>query len=386
LSVADAEDSVTGHRVHGMGLAMEAPTWPAITDDEAAAVLACFPAAASIEGLRWHSPRPFSAATLIDTMEGVLLLKRHDHRVRTVAGLAEEHTFIAHLARAGTPVPEVLRTVDGASAVAVGKWTYELHRQGAGDDAYRDRPSWTPFRSPGHAHAAGVALARLHQASYGFDAPVRVAQPLVASFGILSAVEPLTAVEAYVDARPVLGAFLAGRPWRRQLSSLFAAAGDGLAHRIADQRPLWTHNDWHPSNLLWSAMGTVETVFDFGLADRTCAAHDLAIAIERTAFAWLALGKGRDDAIADPVAALSLLAGYETIRPLNRDEIDTVIRLLPLVHIEFALSEIAYFAGIVGDLDAASLAWEGYLLGHADWFLSASGQAFLTHLRVDRSA
>jgi hypothetical protein len=33
-------------------------------------------------------------------------------------------------------------------------------------------------------------------------------------------------------------------------------------------------------------------VFDFGLADRSCAAHDLAIAIERTAFAWLELGGG----------------------------------------------------------------------------------------------
>lgn len=382
--MGDAEDVVRGHRVHGMGLGMEAPTWPAITDDEAAAVLARFPAATPITGLRWHSPRPFSAATLIDTADGALLLKRHDQRVRSVAGLAEEHGFIAHLAASGAPVPDILRTADGTSAVAAGGWSYELHRQGAGDDLYRDRPSWTPFLSHAHAHAAGVALARLHHASRGYDAPARVTQPLVASVAILSAVEPLTAAEAYVDARPALAAFLATRPWRRQLSSLFAAAGDGLAYRIADQPPLWTHNDWHPSNLLWSATGAIETVFDFGLADRTCAAHDLAIAIERTAFAWLELGVGRDDAIADPVAALSLLAGYETIRPLSRSEFDTIIRLLPLVHIEFALSEIAYFAGIVGDLAAASLAWEGYLLGHAEWFLSAAGQDLLDCLRGSR--
>jgi Ser/Thr protein kinase RdoA (MazF antagonist) len=379
------EDQDPGHLVHGMGRAMEAPTWPTITRDEAVAVLAHFPAATAIEGLRWHSPRPFSAATLIDATDGALLLKRHDHRVRTVAGLAEEHGFIDHLAEAGMPVPEVLRTADGAGAVAMGEWTYELHRQGAGDDTYRDRPSWTPFLSQHHAHAAGVALARLHRAADGFDAPSRSTQPLVASVGILSAAEPLTAAEAYVDARPPLGAFLAGRPWRRQLSSLFAAAGDGLARRVAEQRPLWTHNDWHPSNLLWSADGAVETVFDFGLADRTFAAHDLAIAIERTAFAWLELGEGHDDAIADPAAALSLLAGYETIRPLSHDEVDTVIRLLPLVHVEFALSEVGYFSGIVGDPEAASLAWDGYLLGHAEWFISASGQAFLAHLRVGRS-
>ena len=359
---------------------MEVPTWPAITADEAAAVLARFPAAGRIEALRWHSPRPFSAATLIETTQGAFLLKRHDCRVRTVTGLGEEHQIMAHLAAAGIKVPEVLRAAEGASAVALGEWSYELHHRGAGDDLYRDRPSWTPFRSDGHARAAGVALAQVHRASRGYDAPARGVQPLVASFGILSAADPIAAAEAYVAARPALAAFLTGRPWRSRLSALFAAAGDGLARRIADQAPLWTHNDWHPSNLLWAADGTVETVFDFGLADRTCAAHDLAIAIERTAFAWLQLGKGQDDAIADPDAALSVIAGYATIDPPGLAMIETVLRLLPLVHIEFALSEIDYFVGVVGDADAASLAWDGYLLGHAEWFFSAAGRDFLARV------
>ncbi|WP_157177861.1 phosphotransferase enzyme family protein [Sphingomonas prati] len=363
-----------------MGIAMEAPTWPAITPDEAAAVLARFPTVGRIEGLRWHSPRPFSAATLIDTTHGAVVLKRHDRRVRDVAGLVEEHRFIAHLTEAGTPVPAVLRTADGASVVALGDWTYELHGQGAGHDLYRDRPSWTPFRSRDHAYAAGVALARLHQASVGYDAPARGVQPLVASFGILPVADPLAAAEAYVAARPALGAFLAGRAWRRELAALFAASGVGLATILADQPPLWTHNDWHPSNLLWSDDGTVETVFDFGLADRSCAVHDLAIAIERTAIAWLRLGQGADDAIADPPAARSLIAGYASVLPLGPGAIDAVVRLLPLVHLEFAMSEVAYFAGILGDTASASLAWDGYLLGHADWFRSAPGRDFLARL------
>ena len=376
-----AAASTTDHLVHGMGLALEAPVWPAITSHEATEVLALYPGAAPIEALRWHSPRPFSAATLIETTGDTLLLKRHDRRVRTVAGLAEEHAFIAHLSGAGMPVPEVMLIRDGASAVALGDWTYELHRQAAGDDLYCDRQSWTPFRSAQHAHAAGIALARLHRASQGFDAPARIVQPLVASFHILSATDPIAAMEAYVEARPALAAFLAGRRWRSRLSALFAAFGEGLAPLVAGQRPLWTHNDWHPSNLLWTAQGTVETVFDFGLADRTCAAYDLAIAIERTAFAWLELGAGHDDAIADPTAALSLIAGYETITPLEDEEREAILRLLPLVHIEFALSEIDYFAGIVGDPAAASLAWDGYLFGHAEWFLSAAGRDFLAALR-----
>ncbi|QXT37857.1 phosphotransferase [Sphingomonas sanguinis] len=365
-----------------MGLALEAPTWPAITPDEAAAVLARFPGAAPIEALHWHSPRPFSAATLIHTTGGALLLKRHDRRVRDLAGLAEEHGFIAHLSAAGMPVPELCRTAEGASAVALGEWTYELHRRSAGDDLYRDRLSWTPFRSYDHAHAAGRSLASLHRAAQGYDAPARRVQPLVASFTILPAADPLAAVQAYVDARPALAAFLEKRSWWRHLASLFAASGDGLAPLLARQQPLWTHNDWHPSNLLWAADDTVETVFDFGLSDRTCAAYDLATAIERTAFAWLELGEGRDDRIADPAAALSLIAGYEAVSPLDSLMREAVVRLLPLVHIEFALSEIDYFAGVVGDSDAAILAWDGYLLGHADWFRSAAGCDFLASLRA----
>ncbi len=377
-------DPAGTHRVHGMGLAMEEPVWPAITPDEAAAALDCFPGAGAIEALRWHSPRPFSAATLVQSSGGAFLLKRHDRRVRSVAGSAEEHGFIAHLAAAGMPVPELWRTQEGASAVTLGAWTYELHGRAAGEDLYRDCQSWTPFRSHDHAPAAGRALAQLHRASSGYAAPTRKVQPLVASFTILPATDPMAAAEAYVCARPALSGFLADRPWRRQLATLFAVSGDGLARALAGQKPLWTHNDWHPSNLLWAKDGTVETVFDFGLADRTCAVHDLATAIERTAFAWLALGEGRDDGIADPGAALALIAGYQMVGPMDAAMMEAVVRLLPLVHIEFALSEIDYFAGIAGDPDAAQLAWEGYLLGHADWFRSVAGQDFLAGLRAGR--
>ena len=246
--------------------------------------------------------------------------------------------------------------------------------EAAGEDGYRDRLSWTPFRSLGHAQAAGEALARLHRASHGFDAPARRQQPLVASFAILAAADPMAAVEAYVEARPALAAFLADRPWRRRLSALFAAAGRGLPAIAARQAPLWTHNDWHPSNLLWSGDGRVRTWLDFGLADRSCAAHDLAIAIERTAFAWLELGQGRDDDLADPLAAETLIAGYRMGVAPDPSVVEASIRLLPLVHVEFALSEIDYFAGIVDDRAAAALAWDTYLLGHAEWFLSPAGR------------
>ena len=368
--------STLGHQVHGMGTGLEAPTWPPITADEAAAVVARFPAAGRVEALCWHSPRPFSAAALARTSRGAFFLKRHHRRVRSPEGLGEEHAFMAHLAAAGAAVPEVMRTASGASAVLVSEWCYELHREAPGEDLYRERPSWTPFLSFGHAHAAGGALARLHGAAGGFEAPARTRQPLVASFTILPAADPLAAAEAYVAAHPALAAFLAGRGWQRRLSALFAASGSGLAARLADRPSLWTHNDWHPSNLSWSR-GRVRAAFDFGLADRTCVAHDLATAIERTAVAWLRLGQGTDDGIGDPEAALALLAGYAAVLPFDRAEREIVVRLLPLVHIEFALSEIAYFAGVLDDPAQAMVAWDRYLLGHAEWFLSAPGQDFL---------
>lgn len=371
------------HRVHGMGTELEAPTWPAITAGEAAAVLARFPVAGRMTGLHWHSPRPFSAATLVHTTQGMVLLKRHHHRVRTVEGLAEEHAFIAHLAGAGVSVPEVLRSDDGASAVAIGDWSYELHRQSAGADLYRDQLSWTPFLSRDHAHAAGVALAETHVAARGFDAPARRPQPLVASFHIVPSTDPIAAASAYVAARPALARFLADRPWQAQVTRLLERVDDGLPALLSEQAALWTHNDWHPSNLLWTTDGRVRTVIDFGLADRTTAVHDIATAIERTAIRWLDRGQGTGPTIADSEAALALLAGYATITPLGRADIAAIVRVLPVVHLEFALSEIEYFAGVVGEAASARMAWDDYLIAHADWFFSPHGREFLR--RIDEA-
>ena len=368
------------HLVHGMGTALEAPTWPAITAGEAEAILGQFPAAGCFIALRWHSPRPFSAAALVQASHGEFFLKRHHRSVRTPIALAEEHGFMAHLQCAGLAVPEVMAATDGTGAIAQGDWCYELHRRASGLDLYRDRPSWTPFLSHDHAHAAGVALARLHLAARSFAGPGRGPHPLIATFSILPASDPLAAAEAYVAARPALSAVLAGEPWRQELARLFAALGEGLAARLAGQPPLWTHNDWHPSNLLWSPDGAVHTVFDFGLATRTCALHDLATAIERTAIPWLELADGTPEPFADAGAALAMLAGYRTVLSIGSADIETIIRLLPLVHVEFAMSEIDYFAGVLGDDDQAMAAWKTYLIDHAEWFLSLPGQTFLRQI------
>jgi len=360
-----------------MGTALEAATWPAITDGEAGAILSRFPAAGRLAALRWHSPRPFSAACLVETDRGAFFLKRHHRLLRGPAALGEEHAFMRHLRSAGLPVPVVVSASDGSGAVEQGDWTYELHARAPGIDLYRDRPSWTPFLSHRHAHAAGAALARVHLAARGFDAAPRGPHPLVGSFTILPSADPMGAADAYVAARPALAAFLAGKRWRPELARLFAVLGSGLSERLRGQAPLWTHGDWHPSNLLWSDDGEVAAVFDFGLATRTCALHDIATAIERTAIPWLRLAEGKHDEAPDARAAAAIVAGYRTVLPLNPADVETIARLLPLVHVEFAMSEVDYFAGILADAGQADLAWDGYLVDHAEWFLSPAGQEFL---------
>ena len=103
---------------------------------------------------------------------------------------------------------------------------------------------------------------------------------------------------------------------------------------------------------------------------------------ERTAFAWLQLENGVMATPADPGAAVALLAGYRSVSPLTPDDVETIARLLPLVHIEFALSEVDYFAGIVSDHAQAVVAWQGYCLDHGDWFLSPAGQHVLQQFRL----
>jgi Ser/Thr protein kinase RdoA (MazF antagonist) len=146
--------------------------------------------------------------------------------------------------------------------------------------------------------------------------------------------------------------------------------------------PLWTHNDFHASNLMWSGVGeraSVRSVVDFGLADRTNAVHDLATAIERNGIEWLRLGEVEAEIVRlEQIAAL--LAGYEEVRPLSYEERRAVAAMPPLVHCEFALSETDYFLSVLHSEERAYLGYEGYFLGHAEWFRGEQGRRLLDWL------
>ncbi|WP_186094232.1 phosphotransferase enzyme family protein [Burkholderia gladioli] len=359
--------------------------WPLITRDEVAALLAGYPRLGPVARLAWHSPRPFSAAVLAGMADGgEVFVKRHHASIRDVAGLEEEHRFIAHLRGQGLPVAEVLADALGSTATRRGDWTYEVHAASPGVDVYRGVMSWKPFLHASHAAAAGRMLATLHRASAGFDAPARQPKPLLSSFRVLGEPDLGAALDAWVAAQPRLARALGGRDWHGDVLREIGPFHRELVPLLDTLAPLWTHGDWHASNLLWSGEGaeaTVATVLDFGLADRTCAVLDIATAIERNLVDWLVPEATRR---VEYEHLHALLDGYESVLPLSDAAYRALAALLPIVHTEFALSEVEYFNGILASPAGTEAAYDTYLIGHARWFAGPQGQRLLGVLRSRR--
>jgi len=80
--------------------------------------------------------------------------------------------------------------------------------------------------------------------------------------------------------------------------------------------------------------------------------------------------------------ALALLDGHRQLLPLSAARMHLLADLLPVVHLDFALSEVEYFEGVTGSTANADVAWQPFLLGHAQWFGSAEGQALLATLHA----
>jgi Ser/Thr protein kinase RdoA (MazF antagonist) len=365
-----------------MGKDLVEPDWAPLTPAEVSTVLAHYGTDTGTV-IDWRSPRPMSAAALVHGGDDAVFVKRHHIRVRSAAQLAVEHAFAAHLRARGVTVPQVRRTRAGATTLARDDVIYEVHEVAPGIDLYRDAMSWTPFISLGHARAAGATLARLHQAAAGFGHPVRAAGVLTNSCAVIIAADPLAEVDAMLRHRPGLGRYLRGRDWPDDLTRHLLPAIHRAARLLGGLPRQWGHGDWHPSNLTWdraAADARVAAVFDFGLANRTFAVHDLAIALERSTVGWLDLaGSGRAEADLDAVDAL--LEGYQSVRPLKPAEAAALPEVMPVVHLEYALSEIEYFADVVRSPANADLAYDTYLIGHARWFTGPEGSAMLAHLR-----
>ena len=371
-------------RVHGLNNDWVEPDWPFLTLAELDELLRRFPDAGGAVRVDTYSPRPFSAASVVSTPHGRVFVKRHHESVRNREELTEEHNFLRYLREHSALVPTVLADEDGESAIQKDQWTYEVHTVAEGLDLYEQDLSWTPFRSVAHARTAGRALAQLHLAATGYQAPRRTTRTLVANFSIFAENDPWPPLGRYVAQRPALAEYLAERDWHVQTEATLLPYHSRLRPLLAALRPLWTHNDFHASNLFWSSDSNeaeVRSIIDFGLSDRTNAVHDLAIAIERNGIRWLALEGGFADVVhLDQI--LALLNGYMEIRPLSAAEARALPAILPLVHAEFALSETDYFLRVLKSSERAPFAWEGYFLRHAAWFGTSNGSRLLDHLEA----
>jgi Ser/Thr protein kinase RdoA (MazF antagonist) len=374
-------------KAHGMDGTLVEPDWAPLAMGEVRALLSQFPECGEPLEILSVSPRPFSAASVVTTAGGRVFIKRHHRSVRDREGLLEEHRFLEHLYARGAKVPRVLCAASGETAVESGEWTYEVHETPEAIDLYGDALSWTPFQTSAHARSVGWALARLHCAADGFDAPRRKPRPLVASFTIFAAKSPDAELERYCAARRALSLATAARQHAEEALALLAPFHAELWPLLPALTPLWTHNDLHASNLLWSGVGRnaqAAAIIDFGLSDRTNAIHDLAHAIERNIVEWLVLLE--DPAHPERVPMhldhlRALLDGYQSVRPLSDEEAAALAPMTALCHAEFALSETDYFLGVLHSEEKACMAHEDWLVGHARWFRGAGGERLLDVLR-----
>lgn len=366
--------------VHGLAGDRVTPDWPALTDDDARWIAERWALAGAGEPrVLWRSPRPLSSAGLVGVPGAAVFVKRQDLRVRDPGSLALEHRLARHLRNAHLEAPEVIPTPDGATAIvrrrSTGADVYEVHALAPGVDLYRDAESWTGFMSRDHARAAGALLARLHLAAGTLELGARPFGPIVDSDEIVTAAAPLAALTSLADARPGLAAGLAPHPWHEEVGD---ALGRWLREtsRVAGPLPrAWTHGDWHPSNLTWSPDGGPVAILDLGLANRTTPVRDIAIAVERSCVSWL-----EPEPAADLDAVGALLEGYCAVRPLTDAEWAALPALTATAHVEFALSEIEYYAGVLNSPERAEIAYRDYLIGHGRWFATDAGRRLLDAL------
>jgi Ser/Thr protein kinase RdoA (MazF antagonist) len=322
-----------------------------------------------------------SAAALVRHGDAAVFVKRHHLGVRTPGQLTAEHAFAGHLRERGLPVPAVVRLPDGESVLCRGEYCYEVHQIADGIDLYREAATWSPYASLGHAYAAGAALGRLHLAAADFRLEARPPAVLMNSSQVITAPDPLQAAGELVGQRPALASYLSGRHWEDHFDAIVSPLIADAVPALAALPSQWGHGDWHPSNLTWTSAAPdarVAGIFDFGLANRTSAVHDLALALERAVVSWPGLHEG-GTADADPTAAAFLLDGYQTVRPLTAAEAAALPLVLPVAHVEYALSEIDYFTSVAVSAGDADLAYE-YLIGHAWWFSQPAGAALLGFL------
>ena len=363
---------------HGTSESPEIKDWQDISSSDLHSLQQHYPQFVGQQTILWRSPRPFSAALLLQVNAQIFFVKRSSRLFRSAQDLQQEHQLIRYMDEQGIAVPKIVFAHHGATAVELGEWSYEVHEKAHGVDPYANQLSWKPFFCAAHAAKAGQKLADLHQAAKHY--PVthgRSAKQLISNQDLLESENIQLAISHRIQNSPALSAYFADKvldeTWLNQLSS----AHSQIKSTMQQVPKIWTHNDFHASNLLWSDatdVAEITTVIDFGLADRCSAIYDLAVAIERNFIDWLALAQ-RADLYIDEAGLIAFIQAYIEQAGLS-PELHILPELIKIVHSDFALSELEYFAGITQNIKHADAAYYDWLIGHTAWFFQPQGLQF----------
>lgn len=377
---------------HGMGAEPESKDWPHINEIELSRLKKNYIELDGDLKIIWRSPRPFSSALIVEvhsnngdddnSERNLYFIKRSYHSFRKVKDLLEEHEFIRYLQKVGINVPRLVHSLQNTTALQIGNWTYEVHHRADGLDIYADQLSWKPFYYPEHAAKAGELLAKLHnRAEHFLNNEGRSARYLVSNQKLLESDDIVLAIKKRIRSSRDLKSYFADKDIDQKFFDQISHVHQNVKVALQTAPKIWTHNDFHASNLLWSentSKANVSTLIDFGLSDRNSAIYDLAVAIERNFIDWLNLENSQEIYI-DQIGLATFIQAY-----LSNIESASNLKFLPdllkIVHLDFAFSELEYFIGITKNLKHADAAYYDWILSHTYWFTSEYGQKFTEYL------
>jgi len=375
---------------HGMGNAWENKDWAHISDLALQRLQADYPVLSGDIKILWRSPRPFSSAVLIQVKRKAetadrpqYLIKRSHHSFRQVTDILQEHAFLQHLASKAIPVATLVTSKQNMTAIELDGWSYEVYEKAQGLDLYADQQSWKPFFYPEHAAKTGALLAKLHMATQDYAEPRgRSAHYLVSNQNFLESNNIVTAIQQRIQSSPSLTHYFKNKVLEQSFLEQISKIHQAIQPTLKNAKKIWTHNDLHASNLFWSAASAqadITAVIDFGLCDRNSALYDLAITIERNFIDWLELEHTAEIGIDEPGLTAFLNAYFK--HPHPQEDFSILPELLQIVHLDFAFSELEYFLEITQNQTHADAAYDDWIIGHVDWFLSKQGQQFTQMLR-----
>ncbi|MCI1219112.1 MAG: phosphotransferase [Bifidobacterium sp.] len=380
--------------------------WPDVTLEEASRVLSLLLHPLHAQRVLSHSGRPTAAGSMVRTDQGDVFIKRYSRSVREASSVLPYHHFVRHLASRGIATPVFLEfgldrgheSGHGLDANAVPETCctegcvqtqettlstsdalYEVCGRAPGEDRYREALSWDPPHSVPEAEALGEFMARMAQASQGFDEAAAAPNFFQDRFGLFAASDFDQAMQSWLAERPLVVRYL--HDTRRNLMRdlrMHRRYVERIAQPYSRLPERWTHGDPHISNFLWRGQAPA-SVIDFGLAHRNTAIFDLVEALERNTIEFVVIMNGDDEAYHGDLAT-AILRGYARVLPLCAADLELIADMLPVAQSEAALNWIGYYLVGLRPQDAA-WCYETSLLAHTAWFERASGQRYRDAIR-----